>query len=255
MRALLPLSLLALSGCTVGRFMDISMQSGREPIALAPVLEREASCVLVMLPGIGDSPQRFDEHGFVSLVREDPSGCDVTVADTHFGYYRDANIVPRLAEVLQPLRARYAQVWLVGISLGGYGAALTARDRPDLVDGVVLISPFLGLPNTVRPLIERVEREGGLKAFEAGPARPLANARKHFMEVEPLWGWLAERARDESGQGPRVLVAWGEDDRLAPTLRVVGRAFDDSFSTRGGHDWVTFAGLFRQVVATAPWRG
>jgi len=245
------------SGCTVSRFLGIALSHGREPLAQARVVESaSARCVVVFLPGLGDAPQRFEQHGFVDLVERQAS-CDVSVVDSHFGYYRDANLVPRLAAVLEPLRARYERVWLVGVSLGGYGAAWTARERPDLVDGVVLIAPFLGLGDSVKPLVAHAEREG-LGALRPGLVRPSTrapNPRRHFMEVEPLWVWLGERSRAEL-PGPQVHVAWGSRDKLAPTLRVLSPAFEArALVTDGGHDWPTFAKLFAQVSRAVEWNG
>ncbi|MFZ5440270.1 MAG: alpha/beta fold hydrolase [Myxococcota bacterium] len=256
MRALVVSFALVLgSGCSLGRFMNIALQNGRAPLAHSSVVERPAaSCVVVFLPGIGDAPARFEQHGFIEQIAD---RCDVSVVDSHFGYYRDANLVPRLAAVLEPLRPRYERVWLVGVSLGGYGAAWTARERPELVDGVVLISPFLGLPKSVEPLVTHAEREG-LASLRPGllPRSTKApNPRRHFMEVEPLWVWLGERSR-EPHDGPKVHVAWGARDKLAPTLRVLEDAFDDRALVRdGGHDWPTFARLFAEVSRGVEWSG
>lgn len=252
--ALLLLSLLS-SGCAIGRFLGVATLNGRAPLEHRLVSQPEhADCLLVMMPGIGDAPERFSRHGFVELASEYAPSCDVRVLDMHFGYYRDANVVSRLSTVLEEARPKYAQVWLVGVSLGGYGAALTARERPELVDGVVLISPFVGLGADLQPLLRRVEAGGGLEHFKPTAQSLVApkDPRKHFRAIEPLWGWLAERARDEAG--PEVWVAWGQADGLAPALSVVGDAFDErAVSMPGGHDWDTFAKLFRQVAASTPW--
>lgn len=236
------------SGCAVQRFATIASSNGKEPLLTNHWSEAASSCVLVMLPGIGDSPERFVDFGFIDVARQGRHRCDVVTVDAHFGYYRDANIVTRLSDVLQPLRERYEAVWLVGVSMGGYGAALTARQRPELVDGIVLIAPFLGLTGAVRPIIERVEAQG-LEAFVA--SRTSTNPRKHFVEVEPLWEWLAQRAR---AHGDDVVLGWGTRDRFAPTLQVVGESFEENaFIVDGAHDWKTFAAVFREVAAMPPW--
>lgn len=247
MKALLLVLCVLSSGCAVGRFMSIAASHGREPLRTAFVSQRGAPCVLVMLPGIGDPPERFEDSGITGLAAE---ACDVLIVDAHFGYYRDANVVPRLSEVLEPLRQRYAQIWLVGVSLGGYGAALTAQARPELVDGVVLIAPFLGLERSTRPLVTRVEREG-LAAFSTDATR--TDPRKHFMEVEPLWNWLAERAK--TGEGTEVYLGWGSRDRFAPTLQLIGAAFEGhTYTAEGAHDWDTFARIFGGLVERLPGR-
>ncbi len=158
-RALLLCAVLAGTSCSL-------MRSSQGAMSTSVMIDERRGCVLVLLPGLGDSPERFREHAFDDAVRQSSTPCDVVALDSHFGYYRDSVLVERVAqEVLTPFRARYQQTWLVGVSLGGYGAALIADARPDLVDGVVLISPFLGVPRAVRPFVERVEAAGGLSDY------------------------------------------------------------------------------------------
>ncbi len=239
--------LLSCSGCEYFR-------SSRGPLLSRQLAIHQANCALVMLPGLGDTPELFSEYGFERAVSSAAEPCDVLSVDSHFGYYRDAVLTERLEqEVLTALRARYQRVWLVGVSLGGYGAVLTARAHPHLVDGVVLISPFLGVKQTTRPLVARVKAAGGLATFETVEARS-TNPRRHFMEVEPVWAWLAARARDEPG--PKVVMVWGEEDGFAPEQRAVGEALGTkrAFAVDGGHEWDTFARAWSQVAARAPWR-
>lgn len=240
------LTFLFLTGCTF-------LRSSREPLAVSSLVDQKSACVLVLLPGLGDSPELFSKHGFDQAILQSQKPCDVLVVDSHFGYYRDAVLVERLAhEVLTPLRAQYEQTWLVGVSLGGYGAALVAKDRPELVDGVVLISPFLGVPSRVRPVVEALHTAGGLEHYR-GAAATSRNPRRHFVEVEPLWNWLAARGRGE--EGPRLVLAWGTADAMAWKHRAVsdGLDADQVVSLDGAHTWETFAALFRRVARSPPW--
>lgn len=241
------LLVLVLSGCNF-------MRSSNSPLRTAALVDERSECVLVMLPGLGDDPSLFEQHGFHTAVSASDSPCDVVTVDAHFGYYRDAVLPQRLAnEVLQPLRAQYRKTWLVGVSLGGYGAALTAKEKPELVDGVVLISPFLGVPRGARPLVERIKSAGGLASFRT-EVTELTKPQRHFVEVEPLWGWLGSRARGEAG--PELMFAFGEADGFAWKHQVLSDALsaEAQFREVGGHDWRTFAQLWRKVVVAAPWR-
>ena len=246
-RALLLCAVLTGTSCSL-------MRSSRGAMGTSVMIDERRGCVLVLLPGLGDSPDRFREHGFDEAVRQSSAPCDVVALDSHFGYYRDSVLVERVAqEVLTPFRARYQQTWLVGVSLGGYGAALIADARPELVDGVVLISPFLGVPRAVRPFVERVEAAGGLSDYQ-GPFASRGNPKRHFMEAEPLWSWLAGRARGEDG--PRLVIAWGAADGFSWKHRVVGAGLDpqDVVQLEGGHTWSTFAALWREVALACPWK-
>jgi pimeloyl-ACP methyl ester carboxylesterase len=235
------------TGCTF-------LRSSREPLTPVTLLEDRRTCVLVLLPGLADQPQRFEAHGFHERVQQSRAPCDVVTVDSHFGYYRDAVLLERLAPSLLSLRERYERTWLVGVSLGGYGAALVAEARPDLVDGVVLISPFLGVERAVRPFVTRVESAGGLALYK-GPYAARTTPRRHLMEVEPLWQWLA--GRGHAVEGPRVVLAWGREDGFAYKHRVLAEvlAGRDVVTLDGGHTWDTFASLWTEVVAAAPWRG
>ena len=78
----------------------------------------------------GDRPREFDPR------------LDVIAADAHFGYYRARSVVDRLHEdLIAPVADRYERVWLVGISMGGFGSALYAMEHPDVVDGVIMLAP------------------------------------------------------------------------------------------------------------------
>ncbi|MGV3624656.1 MAG: alpha/beta fold hydrolase [Archangium sp.] len=234
------------SGCAFFR-------SSHEPLYASKLTSTGAGCVLVFLPGAGDSPELFETHGFLDAVKGSRANCDVLSVDAHFGYYRDAVFPQRLAsDWLTSLRRRYDRVWLVGVSLGGYGAIQTAQAYPELVDGVVLISPFLGVPQGTAPLLTKIESSGGLEAFRS-EAREPKNRRRHFLEVEPVWNWLAERSRGEPG--PALIVASGSEDGFAAAQQTVVRALPSgsTFRAPGGHTWTTFAALWRQVVAAAPW--
>lgn len=230
------------------------LHSSRAPLAAEVLVERpQAECVLVFLPGIGDSPELFKQYGFDAAVKAGDARCEMLTVNGDFAYYRDAVFPQRLAdEWLTPLRKRYTRIWLVGVSLGGYGAVQTARAHPELVDGVVLISPFLGVPKGTKALVDRIDAEGGLENFHSTAAAP-KNPRRHFMEPEPVWDWLAARSRGEPG--PALIMAWGDADQFVVAQRTVGRALpeDTTFTTEGGHTWTTFASLWRQVAATTPW--
>jgi pimeloyl-ACP methyl ester carboxylesterase len=213
-----------------------------------------ARCVVVMLPGIGDDPEKFQRFGFEEAVRSSDAPCDVVLVNAHFGYYRRPELPAHLAtEVLAPLRSRYEAVWLVGVSLGGYGAALTASEYPELVDGVVLISPFLGVPTSVKALTTRIEAGGGLAAFD-GEFGTWTRPERHLVDVGPVWKWLGERTRSPSA-GTELYLGYGASDPFVAGDRVLADALEDerALTLAGGHTWETFSALFKRIAATTPW--
>lgn len=116
-----------------------------------------ASCLAVFLPGIGDPPDEFKQHGFFEALHAADVDC-VGVA-LHIGYFRAGMAVTRLrTDVILPAReAGYTQILLVGVSLGGLGALLYAREHGVEIAGVALLAPFLG----ERSLLREIAQAGG----------------------------------------------------------------------------------------------
>jgi pimeloyl-ACP methyl ester carboxylesterase len=105
-----------------------------------------ADTLIVFLPGRGSLPSEFEREGFLQELKVQRIAADAILADAHLGYYNNRSIVERLeADVLAPARAQgYKSIWLVGISLGGFGALIHEDMRPGGVAGIVLLAPYLG---------------------------------------------------------------------------------------------------------------
>jgi hypothetical protein len=199
--------------------------------------------LLVLLPPAFGAPQDFVEHGFVAAVRARGLPVDLIVAGANADHYLDRSVVERLhAEVIAPALARgYKSLWLGGISIGGFGSLLY-RSRHDEVEGLLLLAPYLGS----RPVVNEVLRAGGLAQWQPDPKAP----RDHERE---LLVWLKGMlARDDVPR--RLLIGYGADDRFAPSIELLADALPAAQVVRrsGGHDWETWGGLWREMVAR--WR-
>lgn len=186
--------------------------------------------LLVLLPGRGDLGEDYTRHGFVARALAEP-GVDVVTVDAHFGYYADRTIRERLHEdVLAPARGRYEQIWLLGISMGGIGALLTAEKYPDDIDGILLIAPYLGRRRT----IEAVMHAGGLAKWQ--PPTELA-------WDERLWAWM------KSTETP-IYLAYGTEDFGARAHAVLAAALpeDHVLTAPGEHAWTTWTPLFDRLL-------
>lgn len=196
-----------------------------------------ARCLIAFLPGLGDRPEDYVEHGFVERLRASRVDADVRLVDAHFGYYREQSVVERLTEdVLEPAEAAgYEQLWLVGISLGGLGSlSLTTLD-PQRIDGLILLAPYLGLNGEVDAV-----RDAGW------PEQPDVPLEAPF---DRIWRWLATRDPREK---PSLLMAYGEADRFRNGHRLASRVLPerDVLVAAGGHRWTVWEELWDAIVAS-----
>lgn len=215
----------------------------------------ERHCLLVMLPGVGDDDAtRFERHGMVSAARRRSPECDVVVVDAHLSYYLSQTFVERLAtDVLHEARRHgYRSVWLVGVSLGGYGAVMVARAHPSMVDGVILVAPMLGVPPKEDGVAREISDAGGLHDWPGlDPAQ--AAPRHHFREPRLVWDWLRETTMNRP---ERLVLAFGSRDRLQARHRLLAAAMSPSrvLDAEGAHDWETWSSLWDRVLDLSPWR-
>ncbi len=95
---------------------------------------------------MGDTADDYERHGFIDAVKQTGWPADLVLVDAHYGYYANRTILDRLhADIFESAKALgYRDRWLVGISLGGFGALLYASRHALEVTGVVAIAPYLG---------------------------------------------------------------------------------------------------------------
>ncbi|MCB9735505.1 MAG: alpha/beta fold hydrolase [Deltaproteobacteria bacterium] len=252
MRPLAQLALMALlPACAFFRSADVPMHAEPHLQAAAPAAVGEDAAgrvLVVLLPGFGDGPEDFVERGVVARLEAVGPEVDVIAADAHFGYYRgDFTVVERLhADVVAPALAarRYAKVWVVGVSMGGYGALAYAMDHADVVTGAIVLAPYLG-PDDV---FEAVRDAGGLAAWT--PPDPATIEDDELRHATRLWAFLKAAAATGA---PALWVGVGDDDGLAPVVRLVTAALpaDHALEREGGHGWVVWVPLFDALVSRA----
>ncbi|PRQ05236.1 serine aminopeptidase domain-containing protein [Enhygromyxa salina] len=240
-RAIILPTLLSLLGACAGALND--------PI-VTEVHRRSTSdrarVLVVLLPGAGDRVGTYEKHGFVQSMRASGMDVDMLEVDAHYGYYRSRTLMDRMEhDVLAPNREHYEAIWLVGISMGGIGALLTAWTFPDDVDGLVLMAPYLGRRKTLK----QIEQAGGLAAWEP----PAAVDGEKAWDVE-IWRMLKRMSETPRPGEPELYLMFGRDDFgvRAHELLAAGLAPEQVKTAPGGHAWSTWTTLWNQLLAERP---
>ncbi len=200
--------------------------------------------LLVLLPGAGMRAGDFETHGFLDDVHRTGAPIDIIAVETGMACYLDDTLAVNLhSEIMRPtITAPTQRVWLAGISAGGFGALRYAQAYPEIVEGVILIAPFLGSAG----LIADIQRAGGLSAW-----RP-ASAETCNPQASVL-AWLGDRPADPPAS-PTIYLGYGETDRFARAHGLLAARLppDQCIKAPGGHDWPTWERLWSQLLAVCP---
>ncbi|MEM9556618.1 MAG: alpha/beta hydrolase-fold protein [Acidobacteriota bacterium] len=201
-----------------------------------------SSCAVVLLPGVFDRPGDFVRRGFIDAATARVPEVALVAPDAHLGYYRKRSILVRLrADVVTPLRAAHEQVWLTGISLGGVGSLLYAREHGDDIAGIFLLAPFLGEDD----LIEEIRAAGGVLAWS-----PKGPPGDDDFAIEN-WLWLQRWHGSPVQDRPQIWLGYGAADDFAPAAELLAEllAPERILIHPGGHDWDAWTPLWRDFLA------
>jgi pimeloyl-ACP methyl ester carboxylesterase len=242
-RALFFSSMLGMSVACGGCFkVPGQMRSVRADVA-APGTAR---CLILLLPGAGDTPEDFQSKGFIDTIRKSGLSVDAVAGDASLGYYVKGMMPDRYYDdVLKPARSggHYERTWLIGMSMGGLGALMTAKEHGPEITGVLALSPYLG-GNVV---IGEIKDAGGLQHWKA--PEPATSTGDNYDAQ--LWRFL-QAATSGKEKSPDIYVGWGEKDRLADADYLLASQLprDHVYNTDGGHDWGPWNRLLAQFLAT-----
>ena len=200
--------------------------------------------LLVMLPSMGMKADEFVAHGFVSAVHDRRLPVDIVAAQPELDAYLEGQIARSLHDtVIAPAMARgYRRLWLLGVSIGGMGALLYTAARFAVVDGLVLLAPFLGTPGA----IAEVSSAGGITAWSLQKSRATAVERKMLLWLQTFLTGSAER--------PTLYLGYGRHDRFAMGHGLLARHLPQRqvVIAEGGHDGATWASLWPQILERRP---
>jgi pimeloyl-ACP methyl ester carboxylesterase len=199
---------------------------------------RRAPALMVMLPGAMQQPEDLLAHGYANALRRRGLALDIALADpglVHIGEATDASAVERLhSQLLRPASRHYRDIWLAGISLGGFLALAHAARHPGIVRGLCLLAPYPG----TRLITGAIARAGGLERWAA-----LQGDGGDDDDECRVWRWLAAHGRDAQ---PEIHLGYGLQDRFADGQGLMASALaaERVQLMDGGHDWETWESLW-----------
>jgi len=221
-----PLLVLLLAACSTGG--DITRPI---PTLLVPATQSPHRLV-VMLPGRGDDLESLAGRGIAQIIHRQWPDADVILTGLTMPFYREGHAAKRLhGEILAPARTRrYDEIWLAGISLGGLGALMYDRAYPGEIDGILLISPYLG----DKALYREIEDAGGLDRWRPGPVQAFTPETYQRELWRYIQGWSADPRRAGS-----VWVAWGDRERFRDRIALLAAQLPPghAFELAGHHNW------------------
>lgn len=229
------------SGCHLFRPAKAPM-----PHVLYPAPAGEADTLVVLLPGISNRSEDFDQRGWTARIHATLPRADVLAADAHLGYFISETLIERLHEDLIAPRTRdYGQVWMVGVSLGGLGCALYARAHPEQVDKVLLLAPYMGRA----AIAEEVVASGGLLRWTPPATDDLSPELRAYIRA---WRFYQQRCRAPE-ERPRLYLGYGDEDRFRVPNGALATALPAArcFHGPGGHTWPVWDALFDRMLAAA----
>lgn len=234
-------ALALLIGCATPRG-DATRPIAQRLVA-APV---HAQRLVVVLPGRRDDLERLGRSGVVEAIQDVWPDADVLLAELSLDYYVARVATQRLhEEVIEPARVRpYQAIWIVGASLGGTGALAYARDYPGVVDGLVLLAPYLGENEILREISEA----GGVTAWNPDAGTGAADAEWQ----RELWRYLKTWSQDAS-RAQYVWLVYGDRDRLRSSMPLLSALLpaDHVLIRRGGHRWRVWSPGVREILTRA----
>jgi pimeloyl-ACP methyl ester carboxylesterase len=230
-------------GCAPMKQAQVPLREIRDPYSRS----RSSANLLVMMPGAQEEPEDFFTRGYVEQVRKRRLDTDIVALDSHMAYFSQSDIAQRLlSDVIQPAKAQgYQRIWLMGISLGGFGAFIFESTYPNSVNGTIALAPYIG----TRAIERQVREAGGLMAW-----RPLAPVASNDWETPLMLGLQTQARREQlaatQGQLPRLVLGYGSSDRFAPALGLVKDALPakQTLVVPGGHDWPAWNVLWEQSL-------
>ena len=225
--------------CTVSLFLGCSWYLSKPEVRYRNYVSPDRVLVL-LLPPISGQGSHYETNGFIEAVRERGFEADLKILDVNPVLYLQGRIVEVVkTELVDPAKATgYKKIILVGTSLGGHGALLYITQRPEDVDGVVVLAPFLA----GFLVADAIEAAGGLERWEDCPLLGWNYGCN-------MWKLIKAYVSDPANQS-NIILGYGTEDGFADSNRLLAQELPPGnvFTVPGGHDWVTWKLLWMEVL-------
>jgi S-formylglutathione hydrolase FrmB len=158
---------------------------------------------------------------------------DILMADLTINFYRKGLATRRLHdEIVLPSRQQgYSEIWLAGGSMGGLGALMYEWQHPGKMDGLILISPYMGSSSVT----DDIREAGGLKSWDSGERTAVMQKDNYDRLVwQMAQGWIGDEVKLQ-----RVWLMCGDEDSLYPDVQMLGDILPENryFPGAGDHSW------------------
>ncbi len=201
-----------------------------------PHANGEKKKLLIFLRGAGGGHEIFEEKGLVKQVINRKLPFDMVAPDAHFGYYKHEILGKRLhQDIILPAKVDgYDEIWIAGTSMGGLGALMFLTDYADDVQGVILLSPFLGWGG----IIEEIKEAGGIAVWQPG-----RHTIKDWQRY--LWNWLKQYDASAT-KTPAIYLGYGDDDFFTEGQQLLAGILPKGHTVivDGGHTYSTLKKLW-----------
>lgn len=198
--------------------------------------------LIIFLPGLFDSADKFKKESFFSIAREEGIKADMVAANTNIGHLGERVLIKRIEEdVFKHIESvGYKNIWMVGVSIGGLSSLVYFQKHEKDFCGLVVLAPFLADDD----LLEEIKKKGGVRKWlpEAGKLKDSVDE-----QMESIWLWLGAK-KDTSN----IYLGYGKHDRYIAGSRLLEGLLEKNnvIKVKGKHDWKTGRKIWREQLAS-----
>lgn len=224
----LVLATILLSACSL--FAPVPDRMGRQMVEGS---QKSNEVLIILLPGIFSNAQHMISEGVPEAIHRGWPEPDILMADLTINFYRKGLASKRLHdEIVVPYRQQgYAEIWLAGGSMGGLGTLMYEWQHPGEMDGLVLISPYMGRSGVT----DDIRQAGGLQSWDAGEHTAVMQEDNYERLIwQMAQGWIGDKTKLD-----RVWLMCGDEDSLYPDVQLLGAILPETryFPGPGDHSW------------------